>query len=247
MNRTVLGLSAAMLAALSLAACNKPSAVSGQGGSAPPPTARPPMRPSRARPMARPTPRPIRATGRCPRWTASRCGPPTEATPPRRTPSISSPRTARDFAAANESDYVRKAHAFVDRPPKDVETIARSNGDKVMYSATGNTFAVVTRDGAPRTMFKPRDGASYWAQQKTEGASGYRTAGYRSGGSYRGGGGEFRRPRRGRPGLGRQAKKNGGRFPGPRDLEAELAFLGVSRGSPRRGARGRGLRPARPR
>jgi hypothetical protein len=25
---------------------------------------------------------------------------------------------------------------------------------------------VVSRDGVPKTMFKPRDGAAYWAQQK---------------------------------------------------------------------------------
>ena len=26
---------------------------------------------------------------------------------------------------------------------------------------------MVTKDGAPRTTFKPRDGAAYWAQQKS--------------------------------------------------------------------------------
>ena len=76
-----------------------------------------------------------------------------------------------------------------------METIDRPNGDKVMYDPGGNVFAVVTRDGAPRTMFKPRDGASYWAQQKSEGANGYRSAyrgsdrGYRPGGQGGGQGG----------------------------------------------------------
>ncbi len=71
-----------------------------------------------------------------------------------------------DFGAANETDYVKKAHSFLERPPRSAETIDRSNGDKLIYDPSGNVFAVVSRDGAPRTMFKPRDGASYWAQQK---------------------------------------------------------------------------------
>jgi pyocin large subunit-like protein len=71
-----------------------------------------------------------------------------------------------DFGAKNESDYLMKVHNFVDRPPSGVETIDRANGDKLIYDPKGNIFAVVSRDGAPRTMFKPRDGESYWAQQK---------------------------------------------------------------------------------
>ncbi|MEP6966685.1 MAG: hypothetical protein ABI906_01260 [Pseudomonadota bacterium] len=71
-----------------------------------------------------------------------------------------------DFGASSESEYVTKVHAFVDRPPSGAETLDRRNGDKLIYDAKINTFAVVSRDGAPRTMFKPRAGASYWAQQK---------------------------------------------------------------------------------
>ena len=71
-----------------------------------------------------------------------------------------------DFGAANESDYVTKVHAFVDSPPGDAETLDRRNGDKLIYDAKANTFAVVSRTGAPRTMFKPRAGAAYWSQQK---------------------------------------------------------------------------------
>ena len=75
-------------------------------------------------------------------------------------------RDGADFGASNVDDYVAKVHAFVDKPPKDVLTLTRSNGDKLMYDAKGNVFAVVSREGAPRTMFKPRDGAAYWDQQK---------------------------------------------------------------------------------
>ncbi len=106
-------------------------------------------------------------------------------------------RDGADFGAKTVDDYVAKAHAFVDKPPKDVLTLTRSNGDKLLYDAHGNVFAVVTKDGAPRTMFKPRAGADYWAQQTQREASrngkgdhgGYRQYGRRSGGGDDGGDG----------------------------------------------------------
>jgi len=75
-------------------------------------------------------------------------------------------RDGADFGAKSVDDYVAKAHAFVDQPPKDVLVLTRNNGDKLMYDAHGNVFAVVTKDGAPRTMFKPHDGQAYWDKQK---------------------------------------------------------------------------------
>lgn len=74
--------------------------------------------------------------------------------------------------ATSEDDFLTKVHAFVDAPPKGVETLTRSNGDKLMYDPKANLFAVVDKDGAPRTLFKPRDGAAYWQQQKDSVASG---------------------------------------------------------------------------
>jgi len=74
--------------------------------------------------------------------------------------------------ATSEEDFLAKVHAFVDTPPKGVQTLSRSNGDKLMYDAKANLFAVVDKDGAPRTLFKPRDGAAYWAQQKEAVANG---------------------------------------------------------------------------
>ncbi len=71
-----------------------------------------------------------------------------------------------DFDAKSESQYVSDVHAFVEKPPRDAEVIDRPNGDKLIYDPKKNIFAVVARNGAPRTMFKPRDGATYWAQQK---------------------------------------------------------------------------------
>ena len=92
-------------------------------------------------------------------------------------------KNGKDFGALSEAEYVAKAHAFVDAPPAGVRRIARSNGDALLYDAKTNTFAVVTKDGAPRTMFKPRDGATYWAQQKDSVAKG--DDDYRSGSSRR--------------------------------------------------------------
>jgi pyocin large subunit-like protein len=74
-------------------------------------------------------------------------------------------KNGKDFGAATEADYVARVHAFVDAPPAGVKRIARANGDALLYDAKTNTFAVVTKAGAPRTMFKPRDGAAYWDQQ----------------------------------------------------------------------------------
>jgi len=71
-----------------------------------------------------------------------------------------------DFGASSETDYVAKAHAFIERPPHDVQTLARDNGDKLMYDPKENVFVVVASTGAPRTMFKPKEGVAYWAQQK---------------------------------------------------------------------------------
>jgi pyocin large subunit-like protein len=75
-------------------------------------------------------------------------------------------RDGEALGATSEEDFLSKVHAFVDNPPKGVETLTRSNGDKLMYDPKANLFAVVDKDGAPRTLFKPRDGTAYWAKQK---------------------------------------------------------------------------------
>lgn len=76
-------------------------------------------------------------------------------------------RNGATFEAKSADDYVAKVHAFVSDPPKGAETLKRSNGDLLIYDPKGNVFAVVSREGAPRTMFKPDEGADYWAEQKT--------------------------------------------------------------------------------
>ena len=81
-------------------------------------------------------------------------------------------RNGADFGAASVDAYIVKAHAFVTRPPKGAQTLTRSNGDTLIYDPGGNVFAVATREGAPRTMFKPDDGAAYWAKVKAREAEG---------------------------------------------------------------------------
>jgi pyocin large subunit-like protein len=75
-------------------------------------------------------------------------------------------RNGEAFGADSLEAYVAKAHTFTATPPKGAQTLTRRNGDKLIYDPRGNIFAVVTRDGAPRTMFKPDDGAAYWEKVK---------------------------------------------------------------------------------
>jgi pyocin large subunit-like protein len=152
---------AAALAALTLAACNgKPSAVagassSGAGGSQSLASATPGATRS-------PDPRdaPVPKIDGKPMWAANRTHTAEENAQYQFT------KNGGDFEAKSESEYVSDVHRFVDHPPRDVETMARANGDKLMYDPKANVFAVVARNGAPRTMFKPRDGETYWSQQK---------------------------------------------------------------------------------
>ena len=75
-------------------------------------------------------------------------------------------RNGADFGARDAGDYLAKVRAFVAHPPAGTERAERPNGDVLLYQASTNTFAVVSRDGVPKTMFKPRDGQAYWAEQK---------------------------------------------------------------------------------
>ena len=75
-------------------------------------------------------------------------------------------RNGGSFGAKSADDYLVKVRAFTEATPKGTETVKRPNGDTLYYQAATNTFAVVDRNGVPRTMFKPDDGPTYWAQQK---------------------------------------------------------------------------------
>ena len=75
-------------------------------------------------------------------------------------------RNGAAFGADNIDAFVEKAHDFVQRPPKGTLSLTRANGDKLLYDPKGNVFAVMSKAGAPRTMFKPDEGMAYWEEQK---------------------------------------------------------------------------------
>ena len=90
-------------------------------------------------------------------------------------------RNGAAFGAKSADDYLTKVRAFTEATPKGTETVKRPNGDTLYYQASTNTFAVVDRNGVPRTMFKPDDGPSYWAEQKERAPTfGQRRAGARA-------------------------------------------------------------------
>jgi pyocin large subunit-like protein len=75
-------------------------------------------------------------------------------------------RNGEAFGAASVEAYVATAHRFVSDPPKGSESLKRANGDTLIYDPAGNIFAVVSKAGAPRALFKPDDGPAYWDVQK---------------------------------------------------------------------------------
>ena len=75
-------------------------------------------------------------------------------------------RNGAAFGTTTPEAYLAAVTAFTTRPPADAETVRRANGDVLIYQASTNTFAVVDSDGVPRTMFKPDNGAAYWAKEK---------------------------------------------------------------------------------
>lgn len=74
-------------------------------------------------------------------------------------------RNGEDFGSDSVDDYVDAVHAFITNPPPGTQQATRRNGDTLFYDPASNTFAVATRDGAPRTMFKPDEGPAYWQRQ----------------------------------------------------------------------------------
>jgi hypothetical protein len=96
-------------------------------------------------------------------------------------------RAGQDLGAKTLDDFLTKVHRFGDHPPAGTMKLTRANGDRLLYDPKSNLFAVFTREGAPRTVFKPSDGAAYWTEQKqrlARGDDGYRRRSY--GGGYGG-------------------------------------------------------------
>ena len=68
-----------------------------------------------------------------------------------------------EYRSAEE--YIAGAHQFLRGPPEGTLFKYRENGDRLLYHPATNTFAVQAKSGAPRTMFRPRNGRQYWSRQ----------------------------------------------------------------------------------
>jgi filamentous hemagglutinin len=55
----------------------------------------------------------------------------------------------------NSKQNVQGAQDFVNNSPAGTLIKTRPNGDTLYYDPPSDTFAVKTKDGSPRTMFKP--------------------------------------------------------------------------------------------
>jgi hypothetical protein len=92
-------------------------------------------------------------------------------------------RNGETFDAKDLDAFVAKAHAFTNHPPAGVQKISRANGDVELYDAKTNVFAVVSKEGAPRTMFKPSNGSAYWDKEMAKNND--NSGGYKSKGDYK--------------------------------------------------------------
>lgn len=61
----------------------------------------------------------------------------------------------KDFGFQTEADYIQAVHNFIKNPPAGTIIIIQSDGDIVFYDSQKNWFAVTTKRGTPRTLFKP--------------------------------------------------------------------------------------------
>ena len=65
----------------------------------------------------------------------------------------------------NSKEYVEGTKKFLNNPPKGTLTKINSKGDILRYNPKTNTFGVLSKDGVPRTMFRPEKGIEYWNMQ----------------------------------------------------------------------------------
>ncbi|MBD2785699.1 S-type Pyocin family protein, partial [Xenorhabdus sp. 3] len=65
----------------------------------------------------------------------------------------------------SSNEYIDSAHDFINNPPNGTLSKMKDNGDKLFYHPDSNTFAVQSKSGAPRTMFKPNGKMNYRSKQ----------------------------------------------------------------------------------
>jgi hypothetical protein len=58
-----------------------------------------------------------------------------------------------DVGAVSVDDYIAKATAFLRAPPPGTQTARQPDGDTMRFRAATGEFAVMRRDGTPRTYF----------------------------------------------------------------------------------------------
>lgn len=61
----------------------------------------------------------------------------------------------------NAKQYVDHARSFVGKSGNGLLTKLRTNGEILIYETQTNTFVVYSKEGLPKTMFKPREGMTY--------------------------------------------------------------------------------------
>lgn len=147
------------LALVMVAACERPSAVAKKEEPARDASSSRDDAPSRTASADR-SDEPVRELDGQPYWSSSRRGSAEENA------QRAFDRNGEAFGADNVDDFVRKAHDFAQDPPSGTQRLTRANGDVLLYDPKDNVFAVVSKAGAPRTMFKPEEGAAYWQEQK---------------------------------------------------------------------------------
>lgn len=65
----------------------------------------------------------------------------------------------------NSKQYVEKAWIFLKSTSKDIFSKTRPNGKLLRYNQNTNVFGSYTKDGVPKTMFRPKNGIQYWDMQ----------------------------------------------------------------------------------
>ena len=68
-----------------------------------------------------------------------------------------------EFKTAEE--YGSAALRFFADPPEGTLKKFRKNGDRLYYHQKSNYFGVTTKDGTPKTFFRPNRGIRYWNRQ----------------------------------------------------------------------------------
>jgi pyocin large subunit-like protein len=62
----------------------------------------------------------------------------------------------------NAKQYVEHAHNFFSGSREHLLKKVRPNGEVLLYDIRSNTFGAFKPDGVPKTVFKPKEGITYW-------------------------------------------------------------------------------------